>query len=81
VEEIVERSVENREEDVLLGREVIVEARRLHAEPARQRAHRAAVIAALAEQGHGRPKNPFGGGGTLGRGDDRGGHTYLTFVM
>src|SRR5437867_3876470 len=77
--QIVERAVEDRKEDFLFGPEVIVEARRLHAEPPRQRAHGAAVIAAHAEEGDRRAQNPLGGRGALVRGDDRG-HTYLTFV-
>ena len=67
--------VEDREEDLLLGPKVIVEARRFHAERARQRAHRAPVVAALAEEDDGRAQDALGGGGALVRGDDRGGHT------
>src|SRR5439155_58886 len=77
VEQVVERAVENGEEDLLLGVEVVVQARRLQAELARQRAHRGAVIAALTEEGRRRAEDPIGGDGVALRGDGgEGSHTY-----
>jgi len=73
-QEVVECAVEDREQDLLLGAKVIVEACRLHPKRTRQRAHRAAVVAALAEEDHRRAQDALGGRGALLRGDDRGDH-------
>jgi len=80
VEQVVERAVEDGEQDVLLGREVVVEAGRLHPQPAGERPHRAAVIAARAKERGRRAQDARGGGPFRSGGDEGGAHTYLTFV-
>src|SRR5262249_57502798 len=80
VEEGVERAVEDGEQDVLLGREVVVETGWLHPQPAGERPHRAAVIAARAKERGRRAQDARGGGPFRSGGDEGGAHTYLTFV-
>src|SRR5262249_62039391 len=58
----------------------VVEAGWLQPQPAGERPHRAAVIAARAKERGRRAQDARGGGPFRSGGDEGGAHTYLTFV-